>query len=262
MVDETQCWPPNAFSFAWAVQHWGVGRFKMVEPSNSRPTRQSEVHPKRQQLEQLFERWRSKYPPLVQPDFHPDGVIDEERFYREKHRLLFVLKEPNSQGNEYYGKDLREVFALDRSKPISATLGSWSSVILDGESVYCPDRSLADNLLRVAITNLKKLAGTASSKLSEIRKYAEQDRELICEQIRIIEPTVIVACGSGIHPLTQDILTGDRLLGHIPMIASPHPSFRGRRDDAFYSLLSRARRDRVGAWADWRGSDAPRPASL
>lgn len=212
------------------------------------------MHPKRKQLDALFDRWILKYPPDDRPSFHRDGIIDEYRFYAEEHRLLFILKEPNSQGNQYFGLDLREVFAMDGTKPIYSTLGSWAGTILDGDSEYRRDRRLSKNLQRVAIANLKKLAGTSASRLSVIREYAERDSEFLREQLAIIEPTVIMACGSGMGPLVRNLLSGDERLARIPLIELPHPSFRGNREQAFADILSQVQRLGVGTWKNWKGA--------
>ncbi|HBU69691.1 MAG TPA: hypothetical protein DEE98_04845 [Elusimicrobia bacterium] len=63
-------------------------------------------------LNQLFDKWILTYPDHDY-GFHRDGIILEDQFNKERHRILFVMKEPNSSDgafNHFIGMDLRELF--------------------------------------------------------------------------------------------------------------------------------------------------------
>lgn len=151
--------------------------------------------------ELYFEKWIESYSESLRGEFHRDGVINEEVFSNEKRRILFVTKEPNSKdGNydKYKGADLRKIWGeICLKKPFDRNIARWTRIICDGDdpggSVSWQD--IARTMQRVAIINLKKLAGSGSENREEICLYSYNDREFIRKQIELINPNVIIACG-------------------------------------------------------------------
>ncbi len=87
--------------------------------------------------ENFFENWINSYPELMRGDFHRDGVIEDDAFARERVKVLFVAKEPNSKnGNydKYRGIDLRDLWrsAVPLKKPFNYNIARWTKIVCDG----------------------------------------------------------------------------------------------------------------------------------
>ncbi len=113
-------------------------------------------------------------------------------------RILFLLKEPN--GKE--GEDYKEWDWAKGSEIFGNTLAYWLEGIMKCSADYFPqyaDLSTRKDILQkfpLAIMNLKKVAGDSSASWEEIWHYAEQDADFLKRQIQILNPNVIVCCGS------------------------------------------------------------------
>ena len=116
-----------------------------------------------------------------------------------KRRVLFLLKEPNGNGNEDY-KDWN--WAV-KNEPFGNALAYWLEGIITTTPIYCPKyeelppRESIFKKRPLAIVNLKKIAGGSSANWNEIWKFAKRDKEFLVAQIRdILKPNIIVCCGS------------------------------------------------------------------
>ena len=198
-----------------------------------------------EQLDRLFEEWRASYPPEVRGDFHNDGIVDENTFDKQRERVLFVLAEPNSRGGRYdrhRGEDLRQIFGYRKwRKTLNQSIARWTRLVLDGvaSTAALSGRESDEQNRRIAIINLKKLAGSGTADVSGIAIEAWASREFLRRQIRAIQPTLMICCGQVVcsvlprvlhdsprtPPLGSNIQTwdGSRL------IASFHPSLRNTK---------------------------------
>jgi len=193
-------------------------------------------------LDSLFDKWEKEYPETVREGFHRDGVVYEDVFVKQNKRVLFVILEANSRKgkyDQYYGKDLRWVFGEEAvGKSIDKNIGVWIMAILDNASTYEKlDRIEArDQFRRVAFMNLKKLSGSGTADYSAISIQAWLDREYIKQEIEIVKPTLIVACGKETNRIFKRIVSknpydyidesGNWKYNAIPVIQSHHPSVR------------------------------------
>jgi hypothetical protein len=150
------------------------------------------------QLDALFDEWRTSCSPEVVDGFSADGVIREPQFRRQRSRLLFVLMEPNSEGTDYFGRDLRIVWQepLD-DRSFNWNIALWTQVLLGQRLQYGPmTATLAyPEFQRIAIMNLKKLGGTGNADQPGIHSQGWRDRAFIRRQIDLIAPDFVV-CGS------------------------------------------------------------------
>jgi hypothetical protein len=150
-------------------------------------------------MKTLLEEWRKHRPGMVS-----DGIVDEETYAGSEVKILYILKEVHDDSGK--GKwDLRD-FLKDGAPGHGQTwnnVARWQYGIenIDREvSWEMADKNLTDKrdiFRRIAAINLKKEAGTGVAHPEEIRKYAQQDRELLQRQIELCRPDVIVCCGTG-----------------------------------------------------------------
>ena len=97
-----------------------------------------------------------------------------------------------------------------------------------------------------AVVNLKKLTGTNQSDDSELKKAADRDLDYIKEELEIIQPEIIVCCGT--FHLVKDLFTGmepkgpDGCIyrrGDVIWIDFIHPSFPSLRHNiSYYALIT------------------------
>jgi hypothetical protein len=144
----------------------------------------------------FWETWKTRYGSLVR-----DGILNPEKFQTAPERVLFVMKEANSKD----GYSLCDFLKDGPRYQMWHTTARWAAGCLRGFPPFKEIDSLAvrtDALTRVAVINLKKTPGGPTAKASDIGLYAENDRDLLVEQIDSIRPTVIIACGV-IEPLVR-----------------------------------------------------------
>lgn len=203
--------------------------------------------------EQLWGRWRAHHESLgLNPGgITRDGIVDPERFRTSRTRILFVAKESNN----YPQGDMRELLRSPSGKfhRYGWGIGRWAHGILNGfppldeksERAY-----VAEALLQIASINLKKQTGGSTSEFSEILAHAKQDRSLLIEQIALINPSLIIACGTvefmkkqkgveslvGLEPTAHEHFYVAAMVD-CPVIAFDHPSRKDRLNS--YSDLKR-----------------------
>jgi hypothetical protein len=230
----------------------------MVARTHSRCTRSDK-------LERLFADWVKSYPATHRNDFHKDGIVDEGVYRREGTRVLYVLLEPNSKGgryDQYRGADLRKVWGdVGLGKSFDLNVARWTAVLLDGATKYfTPDAGQAkQQLRRVAIMNLKKLAGSGTANCEAVSVQAWTDRDYVRRQVAIIEPTLVVTCGVTANRLFAWIIKDDPLEefpeesvwrhGAFQVLPANHPSLRPKNAPAaFARVVQRALHAKVGAF--------------
>ena len=107
-----------------------------------------------------------------------------------------MLKEPNHSP----GADARDQLNKGEQHGVWYALARWAVGRQDGFPPYEPIASdrlrLNAALRRLAVINLKKISGGASADGSEINRFAVRDRALLRQQIRALDPEMILACGT------------------------------------------------------------------
>jgi hypothetical protein len=149
----------------------------------------------RVEMNNLFERWEEKY---VEPQFSHDGISNWEKWENQKLKILFLLKEAYDDFEPIFEhQEIRGNFGLN--------IARWNYVLKEyfnnpAEMISYPDN---DDLkgeiddLGIALVEVKKIdEGKKTSNQSEIDKYAESDKFFLKEQIELINPHVIVCCGT------------------------------------------------------------------
>lgn len=150
----------------------------------------------------LFSQWSSRENHIGSV-FNCDGVVDETVWEKQSNqpRILFVLKEA------WHKKPIEEpIYDLTIDLKENGPWGLWHriaewtrGIILTAQGEYAPycrlSKDEANSYLRkIAVINVKKSHGESSSKYDDIMRFAEEDADLLYEQIKMINPDIIV-CG-------------------------------------------------------------------
>lgn len=124
-----------------------------------------------------------------------DGAIDVDSYSAQTTRLLVVMRE----SNDWAGGDIRLQLAEAPTRQMWKNIANWASGLLLGfppfEAVSRPDRQKA-TLGRIAAINVKKATGTGSTDFGALNQHASLDRDLLRQQILLLRPTLLLACGT------------------------------------------------------------------
>ena len=198
---------------------------------------------KNQELENLYKKnekeflieWESAFqqqPPCCLNLF---GIVDEARYAD----ILFIGKETNGWGNEYYQKEDRFLPWLDRlsdkedrarGMQIWYNVGRWAMYIqnpqMDKDELLTKKGAALFGLKYIAFTNINKVRGlNQSGKEYEILKNSCIAKRTLCREIHILDPKVIVLCGIKKEYISS--MVGE----NVRIIEMPHPSARMKKRD-------------------------------
>jgi len=145
----------------------------------------------------LWARWATHYSEYgIDPArISRDGIICQELFEKAPRKILFVLKETN----KYPGGSLQDYLSKGPKSQMWYEVSRWAAGLLNNFPPYGEiDHAdvLTHSIHSIAAINLKKITGGASAWWNEINLYAHLDRHLLTEQITLISPRIIVACGT------------------------------------------------------------------
>ena len=157
------------------------------------------------ELDDLFRCWQERY---GKQKIVPDGIIREEYWGTAKRKILFLLKERNKKGNNS-DADFRKL--VDAGPwPV---LGQWAYGLMNTSVDHIPffneannKSNFQDSCRSTAIINLKKTPGVASADIDAVERVVQNDRDLIINELEIIQPKIIV-CG-GTFRLCQNLFPG------------------------------------------------------
>ena len=196
------------------------------------------------ELEKLFDEWRKRHisedysndkiskNKISKNNFIPDGIIDEASYMQSPKKILFIAKEAAclKKGNtieenfEIAQNDgfwcRRVVFGEEkRGTSFSSGLALLANAILD-ENFETPEKDISA-LRYVAFMNINKRGGFTECKTKLLRDYAQNYKDLIDREIKIISPDIIVCCGSGVRSCLSDIDS----CKSVPVLEVYHPSY-------------------------------------
>ena len=167
-----------------------------------------------QQESELLDALKQSYPSELQDKIVYDGLCwasissdlpdANNQFWPEnlwttcKRKVLFLLKEPRDEGEDYRDWD----WGINKDQFGNVLLG-WLYSIMNVTSRSMPDytsipsRKELSKLYPLAIVNLKKLSGGRTADWEDIWRYAERDKVFLKKQVRdILKPTIVVCGGS------------------------------------------------------------------
>ena len=141
-------------------------------------------------MEELFERWQQKHSFSA---FIKDGVVDSTKY--EQSHILFILRDMNCSVPNDLCENLRRKGSGAKTW---CNIGRWVKALLDKNQEYPYDMSpqkRIEQISRVAVMNIKKEGGGARSEGKTLVSYAETQKELILEEIKMCNPDIIICCG-------------------------------------------------------------------
>lgn len=198
------------------------------------------------ELEKLFDEWRKRHisedysnDKISKNNFIPDGIIDEASYMQSPKKILFIAKEAacldktekttaeeNFETAQNDGFWCRRVVLGEekRGTSFSSGLALLANAILN-ENFETPEKDISA-LRYVAFMNINKRGGFTECKTKLLRDYAQNYKDLIDREIKIISPDIIVCCGSGV----RDCLSNVDSCKSVPVLEVYHPSARYKTD--------------------------------
>jgi len=221
--------------------------------------------------DELIKKWINKHKvEEMKKDFAIDGIVDTEVWYSlQRERILILLKEAYDDKKDMEISQARiwnmtRWIKHDPSNPCTNNCGkgidcsecrasgktfnqiaewvygiendgdvdydAWLGITEEKTNeIYYQKR---DALLRkVAIMNVKKLSGQNGSQNDDLCYYVTLDNDLLIKQIELINPTLIICCGTYSYlrflftdlPELENILHGSIKYQNYKIIATKHP---------------------------------------
>lgn len=164
----------------------------------------------------VFEKHRKKY-----DKFCEDGIVNGIDYIMSNFKICYILKETNSA----IGFDLAKFVREGCCGATWNNISRWTAGLLfnkefdDVKSISKDDR--IKYLAPIAAINLKKTPGSASSNNKVIRQFARDDKAYILDELKAIDPEIIICCGTG-DIFIEEILDKDA------------SNFKKANDDLFY----------------------------
>jgi hypothetical protein len=144
----------------------------------------------------LFEEWSKG-----RSSFVKDGIINEIEYLNSKYKILYLLREVNSNDLNW---DLREYIRSGARSKTWNNITRWTMGLksLNKEIKWDELKEISEEhrkkeLLSVAVVNVKKSAGYPHSESCDIKHYAKKNSVHLKRQIKIYEPDLIICCGTG-----------------------------------------------------------------
>lgn len=142
-----------------------------------------------------------------------DGIVDEKEYLGLKYKILYVMKEVNSDQDDEWS--LTEFLSNGARSQTWDNVARWTEGILNLEKNLVWEYLSRDNDLRrdiylkkIASINLKKTAGKHTSVAKEIEIAAKNNKDIIKRQVDMYQPNIIICCGtSGLF--VKDCLESD-----------------------------------------------------
>lgn len=130
-------------------------------------------------------------------------------------KVLFVLKQPNS--DELLGEDYREYdFDTCIGEQVWRELLCRLYGIMNTTQSAFPDYAeatdtevLKDTFARypLAVINIMKDIGSGITSTAKLKKYAAENADFLKAQFDILQPDIVVCCGSGVFDIVNQTIT-------------------------------------------------------
>ena len=165
-------------------------------------------------LKELDDKFRQAYSGLLPgAGLVPDGIANIENYRTITPKILWILKEPVDSSMSAWS--MRDFMNEGLITPHNVK-STWDLIIKISYSLFnkisyfenIPDWNYIDIQSissKIALINIKKVGGYSKSNPAIIKKYYENTKTLIKEQIDLIEPDIIFNC-SRVHELFFDII--------------------------------------------------------
>lgn len=134
-----------------------------------------------------------------------DGIVENSEYANSSLKILWILKEANSPDNFDWdmrdalqnlknesGKGLKYGWANTFTPIVYTTYGIFNDLIWENIESFNENQSIIDVLRKVAYINVKKIPGNSVSNWNEIKAYYDENKKALHEQIKIINPNIII----------------------------------------------------------------------
>ena len=178
--------------------------------------------------------------------FCEDGIICEDQYNSEVVKTLFITNEPNIEGQENIDpissriknfKDYKNSHQDDwRGKLRQRICEILYPAITNTNETYFPVNDGYDNATKIAFMNLNKRGGKGNTE-KHLKEYCDYYKKEIIEEIKIIDPCVIIWLGKKSFNMCASVLF-DNIIDcdnywivtidnrNIPLISTYHTSAR------------------------------------
>jgi len=147
-----------------------------------------------QQENSFLDEWA-----LSEPNFIRDGIVNPKEYWKEKVKILFLLKEVNG-GKDW---DLREFLREGGRKQTWNNVSRWIIGINNigrdiswEELENITDIQRKEALQQIAVVNVKKVSGGHTSVKEQISKAADINSERLHKQIDMYQPDIVICGGT------------------------------------------------------------------
>ena len=147
----------------------------------------------------LFERYKHNE---CYSTFVPDGVVSPDSWMQQNVKIIFLLKEVNS---EYKSFDLRQFLYKGGKARTWNNIAIWTCGILndsDWNTAKNAPFNRANWLHKIAVINVKKKGGTSNTDTRNLIKFFDANNcaELLSGQLDILhDANYIICCGKGVY---------------------------------------------------------------
>lgn len=160
----------------------------------------------------LFAEWREN-----RAQFSEDGMVDIESYKSCRLKLLFLLKEVNSES----GFNLVEFIRKGGRNQTWGNIARWIYGIqqydkdINWKDLDPQQENRVELLKSICVMNLKKTPGKHTTNSKDLWRVAKDDKEFIIKQFHIyfddstIRPDFIIGCGSETFDLFNSIVEVD-----------------------------------------------------
>jgi len=128
-----------------------------------------------------------------------DGITDIDEYIKSEDKILWILKEPWSEKDRTwdlrkFNKNLTEYPNWRRTYKLIIKI-SYAIHNKIFEYAKIPNESdIKDIMSKIAFINIKKDVGKSRSSYKVINNRFKRDEDLLLEQIKCLEPTIILNC--------------------------------------------------------------------
>jgi hypothetical protein len=133
----------------------------------------------------------------------PDGIINIEKYLNAELRIMWVLKEINSDGDGYEwnmidtikdwsGKSIPIDWRKTFDNILYTTNGILTSTLWEDQPDQDENPEITHQLSKIAYCNVKKVPGTSQTNMSKLKRYYETSKKLVLKQINELEPQIII----------------------------------------------------------------------
>lgn len=142
-----------------------------------------------------------------------DGIINPDKYFKSKYRILWILKEPNDEDNDekWTYQDFFSIAELSRKKDLSNdpfksrifqkiicnSFGILNNDVDFPEVINCiKEEKVFSVAERFAFINIKKTPGGGYSYPPTIKQHYKQNVKILLSQISLCNPNIIIFGGT------------------------------------------------------------------